>query len=165
MLNINRNFLKYNILANYSFNFYSVTEKRGYVGRIEVIVACGVKLDTKHVNAVFLGFEFLLGDIGFKLKTPYRTLGRKLSVGNFDRNDIKSGKCGGLKLAFYGKDVDFLGQTKVAKLSFALLIDRKRKRDVKTGMGVEALAVGNGQTASYEHSVNGALEVKMGDIF
>jgi hypothetical protein len=45
------------------------------------------------------------------------------------------------------------------------LIDRKRKRDVKTGMGVEALAVGNGQTASYEHSVNGALEVEMGDIF
>ena len=180
MLNINRKLLKYNILANDSFDFYAVAEERRHVRGIEVIVACGVKLYAKYREAVFRlagnkfyhrrdvdglfarlralddlhfaakrGFEFLLGDIGFKLKTPYHTLCRELSFCNFNRNDIESGECGRLKLAFYRKDIDILGHTEIAKLSFALRIDRKRKRDVKTGMGIKALAIGNGQTASY----------------
>lgn len=54
MLNINRKLLKYNILANYSFNFYSVAEKCRNVRGIEVIVACGVELDTQYSDTVSL---------------------------------------------------------------------------------------------------------------
>lgn len=194
--NINRKLLKYNILAHNSFDFYSVAEECRNVGGIEVIVSCGVKLDTQYcvsvrrigghesyhgrdVDRLFArlgalddlhfarkgGFEFLIRYIGFKLEPPDSTLGGKLSVGNLDRNDIESGESGRAKLFLDDRNVDLFDGTEIKKLSFALLIDRKRKRDIKARMGVKALAVGDGETASYEHSVNGALKVKMGDIF
>lgn len=196
MLNINRKLLKYNILANDSFDFYAVAEERRHVRGIEVIVACGVKLYAKYHEAVFRlagnkfyhrrdvdglfarlralddlhfaakrTFKLARGDIGFKHKTPYCALCCKLSVGNLDRNDIEPRECGRLKLFLYSLHVDILGHTEIAKLPFAFLIDRKRKRDIKTGMGIKALAVGNGKTASYEHSVDRTLKVEMGDIF
>ena len=52
MLNINRKLLKYNILAHNSFDFYSVAEECRNVGGIEVIVSCGVKLDTQYCVSV-----------------------------------------------------------------------------------------------------------------